>query len=110
MKEKQNVFDRFFGVTKSGSNMKTEIMAGMGLRMAIVHAIPDCVKSAMTAGIGLFITIIGLKNAGLVVGNDATFVSLVDFAQWRVEDADPSVIRGAIVLIFIIRYGFMTLG
>lgn len=55
MKEKQNVFDRFFGVTKSGSNMKTEIMAGMGLRMAIVHAIPDCVKSAMTAGIGLFI-------------------------------------------------------
>ena len=86
------------------------ILTVAGLRMAIVHAIPDCVKSAMTAGIGLFITIIGLKNAGLVVGNDATFVSLVDFAQWRVEDADPSVIRGAIVLIFIIRYGFMTLG
>ena len=31
------------------------ILTVAGLRMAIVHAIPDCVKSAMTAGIGLFI-------------------------------------------------------
>lgn len=75
------------------------ILTVTGLRMAMVHAIPDCVKSAMTAGIGLFITIIGLKNAGLVVANPATFVSLVDFAQWRVEGADTSVLRGAIVAL-----------
>lgn len=75
------------------------ILTVTGLRMAMVHAIPDCVKSAMTAGIGLFITIIGLKNAGLVVANSATFVSLVDFAQWRVEGADTSVLRGAIVAL-----------
>lgn len=75
------------------------ILTVTGLRMAMVHAIPDCVKSAMTAGIGLFITIIGLKNAGLVVANPATFVSLVDFAQWRVEGADTTVLRGAIVAL-----------
>lgn len=41
------------------------------------------IKLAITSGIGLFITIIGLKNAGLVVSNPSTLVSMVDFAQWR---------------------------
>ncbi len=39
MKEKQNVFDRFFGVTKSGSNMKTEIMAGITTFVTIAYVL-----------------------------------------------------------------------
>ncbi|MEE1086923.1 MAG: NCS2 family permease [Schaedlerella sp.] len=75
------------------------VLTASGLRMAIVYAIPDCVKSAMTAGIGLFITIIGLKSAGLVIPNEATLVALVDFAQWRVEGADTAGLCGAIVAL-----------
>ncbi|CAM4006953.1 NCS2 family permease [Mesobacillus zeae] len=47
-----------------------------GLREKIINAIPVELKHAVGAGIGLFITFIGLKNAGIIVSNDATFVGL----------------------------------
>lgn len=47
-----------------------------GLRRAIFNAIPDCVKVAIPAGIGLFIAFVGLQNAGIVVLNDSTKVAL----------------------------------
>ena len=43
------------------------ILTVTGLRKAIFTAIPDCVKKAIPAGIGLFIAFIGLQNAGIVV-------------------------------------------
>ena len=48
-----------------------------GLRRQIFNAIPDCVKTAIPAGIGLFIAFIGLQNAGIVVKNDSTCVSMI---------------------------------
>ncbi len=48
------------------------------LREALVKAIPLSMKHAVAAGIGLFITLIGLKNAGLVVAHPATLVGLGD--------------------------------
>ncbi|WP_071461372.1 NCS2 family permease [Bacillus massilinigeriensis] len=47
-----------------------------GLREKIINAIPVELKHAVGAGIGLFITFIGLKNAGIIVSNPATFVGL----------------------------------
>lgn len=49
-------------------------------REALVNKIPNNLKFAITAGIGLFITIIALLNAGIVVKNDATTVSLGDLS------------------------------
>jgi adenine/guanine/hypoxanthine permease len=49
-----------------------------GLREKIINAIPIELKHAVGAGIGLFITFIGLQNAGIVVNNDATLVGLGD--------------------------------
>ncbi|MGL4852227.1 MAG: NCS2 family permease [Phocaeicola sp.] len=46
------------------------------LREAIVNAIPVTLKHAIGAGIGLFIAFIGLQNAGLVVNDEATLVTL----------------------------------
>jgi len=43
-----------------------------GLREALLNAIPLSLKSAISVGIGLFIALIGLKNAGVVVHNPAT--------------------------------------
>ena len=46
------------------------------VRAWIVDAIPTSLKRAIGAGIGLFIAFIGMKNAGIIVDNPATLVSL----------------------------------
>ncbi|MFN0110390.1 MAG: NCS2 family permease [Blastocatellia bacterium] len=46
------------------------------IRAMIVDAIPMTMKTAVAAGIGLFIAFIGLKNAGIIVASPATFVTL----------------------------------
>lgn len=53
------------------------ILTVTGLREKIFEAIPDHVRIAIPAGIGLFIAFIGLQNAGIVVNNESTCVSLV---------------------------------
>ena len=46
------------------------------IREWIVNAIPASLKLAISAGIGLFLALIGMKNAGLVAADPATFVTL----------------------------------
>ncbi len=50
-----------------------------GLRKKIFEAIPTAVRVAIPAGVGLFIAFIGLKDSGIVVANESTFVSLASF-------------------------------
>src|SRR5436190_10221217 len=52
-----------------------------GVREKIIAAIPHSLKIAVTCGIGLFIAFIGLKNGGVIVANQATFVSHGDFTS-----------------------------
>lgn len=54
------------------------ILAVFNVRKVIVDAIPANMRYAITCGIGLFITFIGLKNAGFIVSNPATLVSMAD--------------------------------
>ena len=56
------------------------ILSLCGVREAIVHSIPDGIKKAVAVGIGLFITIIGLVNAGICTPDAGTFVGFVNFA------------------------------
>ncbi len=51
------------------------VLTLVGLRKRLVEAIPAGLISAISVGIGLFITFIGLVNLGVVVNNDATLVS-----------------------------------
>lgn len=51
------------------------------LRSAIVNAIPASLKSAIGAGIGLFIAFIGLQNAEVIIRNEATLISLGDITS-----------------------------
>ncbi len=46
------------------------------IREAIVKSIPMSLRFAISAGIGMFISFIGLKNAGIIVPNESTFVML----------------------------------
>lgn len=50
------------------------------LREKIVDVLPDTLKKAISAGIGLYIAFIGLKSAGIIVNNEATLVSLGDIS------------------------------
>ena len=50
-----------------------------GLRKLIFGAIPQTVKQAIPAGIGLFIAFLGFQDSGLIVPNSSTGVSLASF-------------------------------
>ena len=52
------------------------IISVTGLRKMIINAIPQQLKLAIGAGIGFFIAFIGMKNAGIIVANESTFVAL----------------------------------
>jgi AGZA family xanthine/uracil permease-like MFS transporter len=51
------------------------IISVLPIREWIVNAIPKSLKMAIAAGIGLFLALIALKNAGVVVGDKATLVT-----------------------------------
>ncbi len=57
------------------------LMTITNIREAIVNAIPQNLRYAIGAGIGLFIAFIGLQNAGIIVNNDATLVSLGEITK-----------------------------
>ena len=53
-------------------------------RKYIINSIPKSMKLGIGAGIGLFLAIIGLQNAGIIVDNPATLVRLGDISSWPV--------------------------
>lgn len=55
------------------------VLSLTNVREAIFNAIPSTLKKGVSAGIGLFIAFIGLQNAHIVVNNDSTLLSYVDF-------------------------------
>ncbi|MCR4690799.1 MAG: NCS2 family permease [Lachnospiraceae bacterium] len=55
------------------------ILSLTSVREAIFNAIPLTLKKGVSAGIGLFIAFIGLQGAHIVVNNDSTLVSYVNF-------------------------------
>ncbi|MFV0254253.1 MAG: NCS2 family permease [Beutenbergiaceae bacterium] len=57
------------------------VLSIIGARKAIVQALPMSLKFAITAGIGAFLALIGMRNAGIVVNNEATSVALGDFGS-----------------------------
>ena len=50
------------------------------VRTLLLNSIPDTLKKAIGAGIGLFIAFIGMQNAGIIVNNDSTLVTLGDIS------------------------------
>ena len=54
------------------------ILTLTNVRTIIVDAIPLSLRNAISAGIGLFIALIGLKNGKIIVANDTTFITLGD--------------------------------
>ena len=55
------------------------VLSVFGIREKIINAIPAGMKKAVAVGIGLFIALIGLSNAGIVVGGIGTTIGFVNF-------------------------------
>ncbi len=53
------------------------ILSLTGVRSYIAKAMPDCIKKAIPAGIGLFIAFIGFQNVGIIQDNQYTLVQFV---------------------------------
>ncbi len=78
------------------------------IREVIVNGIPRSIRNAITAGIGLFLGLIALKNAGIVVANPATFITLGDLHKapavlagigfFMIVALDRLRVRGAILI------------
>lgn len=55
------------------------IITFFNVREMILNSIPETLRYAISAGIGMFIAFIGLKNAGIIVAKQGTFVGLGEF-------------------------------
>ena len=68
-----------------------------GLRQAIMDAIPLSLRHAISVGLGLFVAMIGLANAGIITGDGGTLVALGEVTQ-------PTFIVGAISIVATIVF------
>ena len=57
------------------------IMSLTGVRKYMATSLPPVLKTAIPAGIGMFIAFIGFQNSGLVIANEHTAVSIADFTK-----------------------------
>lgn len=76
-----------------------------GLRQKVINAIPGNLKLAVGAGIGLYIAFIGFQNAGIIVGDDATLVSIGDLTSPTVLLAVFGIFVSVILLSLNIKGG-----
>ena len=78
-----------------------------GVRTKVANAIPDCLKIGVQCGIGLFIGFIGLKNAGLIVDNPATLVSIGDLSEPSVLLAFAGIIFTLVLVVRNVTAGIL---
>lgn len=74
------------------------IMTFFNVRDKILDCIPMNLRYAISAGIGMFIAFIGLKNAGIVVGDQATFVKLGSFTTVSILGIASILISGILMV------------
>ena len=103
------------------SGMIFLLLTVTGARAWLIRGIPRSLRSAIAVGIGLFLAIIALKNAGIVVANQATLVVLGDlgntgtllaiFGFFVIAGLDALKVKGAILIgILVVTLASMALG
>jgi AGZA family xanthine/uracil permease-like MFS transporter len=97
------------------------VLTATGVRSWLIEGIPQSMRSAVAAGIGLFLGLIALKNAGIVIADKATYVALGDVTRPEpllalagfviIAGLDALRVRGAILIgILAITVAAMFLG
>ena len=68
------------------------ILSVSGIRSKLAKSMPDCLKKAIPAGIGLFIAFIGFQNVGIIQANQYTLVQFVKINGAKWADIAPAII------------------
>ncbi len=79
------------------------VLSFFKVREAIINSIPINLKHAISVGIGLYIALIGFSNAGIIVQNDATLVSLGDLSDPKALLALGGIVITGILLVFKLK-------
>jgi adenine/guanine/hypoxanthine permease len=79
------------------------VMSLFNIREAIVNSIPINLKYAISVGIGMFIALVGLKNAGIIVGDPSTLLKMGNTGDPGVLMALAGIIIMGVLLIFRVR-------
>ena len=75
------------------------LMSLFNIREAIVNAIPKNLKISLSVGIGLFITIVGLKSSGIIVGDPNTLLTMGELSNSSVILGFIGIAISAILLV-----------
>ncbi|MGD6815921.1 NCS2 family permease [Metabacillus sp. 84] len=114
-----NAFFTYTVVLKQGLSWETALgavfisglvfflLSVFGISEKVVKAIPKTLKASITAGIGLFIAFIGLKNGGIVVPDEATFVALGDMSNIGTILALAGIVLTAVLSALNVRGGII---
>jgi AGZA family xanthine/uracil permease-like MFS transporter len=70
----------------------------LNIREIILNSIPMNLRHAISAGIGMFIAFIGLKNAGIITSNPATFVTLGQFTPTSILAMFGIILSGVLLV------------
>ncbi len=73
------------------------LLSVTGFRRALAESLPDGVKIGIQCGIGFFIAFIGLKNVGIIVSDEATFVTIGDMTA----PSSILVMGGVVLMAFL---------
>ena len=74
------------------------VITFLNIRDMILDSIPSNLRYAISAGIGMFIAFIGLKNAGIIVADPATFVKLGRFTPVCILGIISIIISGMLMV------------
>lgn len=85
------------------------LLSFCNFREKLVNDVPANLKYGITAGIGLYIALIGLKGAGIVIGDASTLVNLGSFASPQVVLAIVGLIIVAVLHHFNVQ-GYILIG
>lgn len=77
------------------------------VRELIANAIPMGMKAAISAGIGLFLAVIGLQDCGIIVANNDTLVSLGDFGNHATLLAIIGIILTGLLVVRNVKGGIL---
>lgn len=83
------------------------LLTFFNVRELIVKSIPKSIKDAIPVGIGLFIALIGMQNAGLIVKNENTMITLGDFANRNIWVAVIGLIVTAVLYVRKVHGSFL---
>ena len=80
------------------------ILSLTGAREYIARSMPECLKKALSAGIGLFIAFLGFQNAGIIQDNPYTLVQFIDINGGTKETIVPALVAlGGLLVIAILE-------